>query len=86
MPASVLARKKQGFHLPVRAWLAGPLRPRLSALLEQPEERVWDLLDLSVLRHVAAQHASARFDRSAELWFLLVLDAFVRHGPGGSEA
>lgn len=85
VPDGVLDRPKQGFHLPVAGWLAGPCRPLLDELLCEPTGPVFEWLDHGRLRAAADEHGRGRVDRSTELWFLLTLDAFLRHGPGGSE-
>ena len=82
VPDSVLDRPKQGFHLPVGSWLAGPARPLLDALLAEPQGPAFELLRHDTLSAAAREHARGRVDRSTELWLLLVTDAFLRHGPG----
>jgi asparagine synthase (glutamine-hydrolysing) len=76
----VLERRKQGFHLPVGQWLRGELRPRLDALLADPAGPVFEWLVPERCAALAAEHAAGRADRSTELWFLLVLDTFLRQG------
>ena len=78
VPAAVLERRKQGFHLPVGQWLRGELRPRLDALLGEPVGPVFEWLVPERCAALAAEHAAGRADRSTELWFLLVLDTFLR--------
>jgi len=85
VPDGVLDRPKQGFHLPVAGWLAGPCRPMLEEILSERDGPVFNWLDRDQLRSAADQHGRGKHDRSTELWFLLTLDAFLRHGPGGSE-
>ncbi|HZL99357.1 MAG TPA: asparagine synthase C-terminal domain-containing protein, partial [Planctomycetota bacterium] len=77
VPAAVLERRKQGFHLPVADWLRGPLRPRLEALLAEAGAPVFALAQRQRCVELAAEHAGGRADRSAELWFLLALDSFL---------
>lgn len=85
VPDSVLDRPKQGFHLPVGEWLRGPLSPQLADLLGQPDAGVFEILDPEPMGRYAREHLDGKRDRSTELWFLLVTDAFLRWGPGGSE-
>ncbi len=85
VPNSVLDRPKQGFHLPVDRWLATTLRDRLTDVLADRNAATFDLIDPAPFTKMVDEHASGRMDRSTELWFLLMLDAFMRHGPGGSE-
>jgi len=78
VPSTVLERRKQGFHLPVADWLKGALRPRLEGLLAEPSGPVFELLRRERCAELAAEHEGGRADRSTELWFLLVLDTFLR--------
>jgi asparagine synthase (glutamine-hydrolysing) len=82
VPRRVLARRKQGFHLPVGAWLRGPLRPRLTDLLADPRAPAFGLLRREPCERLAREHLDGRFDHATELWFVLALDAFLREFPG----
>jgi len=78
VPAAVLERRKQGFHLPVGQWLRAELRPRLDAVLADAAGPAFEWLVPERCAALAAEHAAGRADRSTELWFLLVLDTFLR--------
>ncbi|MHC5210069.1 MAG: asparagine synthase (glutamine-hydrolyzing) [Planctomycetota bacterium] len=84
LPASVLERPKQGFHLPVARWLRGDLGDRLDAILAEDRGPAFDVLVHHRMLRLASEHRAERADRSTELWFLLVLDAFLRHGADGT--
>jgi hypothetical protein len=58
-------------------WIAGPLRPRLDALLA--ESRLWEMGFLRRETFVTWQdeHNRRQVDRSRSLWALLVLDRWV---------
>jgi asparagine synthase (glutamine-hydrolysing) len=75
-------RGKQGFHLPVAAWLRGALRPRLAELLADERGPARALLRREPLARLAGEHLSGAHDHAPELWFALCLDAFVREFPG----
>ncbi len=81
LPPGQLERPKQGFHLPVAQWLAGPLAEPLRELLSRPGGRVFDCLRPEAARAAFDAHLAGRADRSAELWFVLMLDAWLEHGP-----
>ena len=81
VPTTVLSRPKQGFHLPVARWLRTDLRARLTDVLADTAGPAFELVDPAPLRAVADEHLSGRRDRSTELWFLLMLDAFLRGLP-----
>jgi asparagine synthase (glutamine-hydrolysing) len=84
VPASVLSRPKQGFHLPVGEWLRGPLRPRLLEALADARGPAFGLLRNEPLQRAARRHLSGAHDHATELWFLLCLDAFAREFPGAA--
>ena len=87
VPDRVLDRPKQGFHLPLDAWLTGPLQLRLRALAADQAGPVGDYVDLDLVSRAVDEHAQGSADRSTELWFVLMLDAFLKHGAqaNGSE-
>jgi asparagine synthase (glutamine-hydrolysing) len=78
VPAPIVHRPKKGFGIPLRAWLRGPLRDRVSRALEPSV--LWDsgLLDRTAFRGWAQMHAERRGDYSKALWALIVLDEWVR--------
>ena len=80
VPDSVLDRPKQGFHLPVGEWLAGPLSGTLDEIFSDPTGPAFDLLDYQTLFAAAQEHRGGKRDRTTELWFLVMADAFQRHG------
>ncbi len=77
LPAAVLARRKQGFHLPVGTWLKGPLRPLLERLTGRPAGGIADYLEPTFLARCAQEHLAGQRDRTTVLWFALMLDAFL---------
>jgi asparagine synthase (glutamine-hydrolysing) len=85
LPAEVLTRGKQGFDVPIGAWLRGPLRvPLLDTLTRNAvsqrgmwrAERVGALID---------EHLDGRADHGEQLWLLLALELWQRqildHAP-----
>jgi asparagine synthase (glutamine-hydrolysing) len=91
VPDEVIHRPKKGFAIPLARWLAGPLRPRLDALVASSP--VWDLgvLDQPTFATWNREHHDHQRDRSKPLWALLVLDHWLRRLPafyrrgGGSQ-
>ena len=85
LPGSVVHRRKKGFAIPLAAWLNGPLRARIRAVIE--ESAIWEtgLLRRETFRAWLGEHESHRCDRSKPLWALLVLSHWherVRREPG----
>ncbi|MGH1481147.1 MAG: asparagine synthase (glutamine-hydrolyzing) [Geminicoccales bacterium] len=81
IPDHTLDRPKQGIHLPLDAWLNGPLQVRLRALINDPGNPIFDYVDADVVATNMEEHSARMADRSPDLWFVLVLDAFLTNGP-----
>lgn len=73
VPSSILGRQKQGFAIPVAAWLKGPLRERVQQLLGEGD--FWEELGMrpGVLRSRFDEHLAGRENHSKLLWNCLVL-------------
>ena len=78
LPAEVLRRPKQGFEIPVDAWLRGPLRDRCSSrLCSTPAGRVADLVDQAVARRAYRAHLAGTGRHGDLLWSLLILTVWT---------
>jgi len=73
LPDDILRRPKQGFEIPIDAWLRGPLRPMLEATVLDPQSRLRDLIDQSAARRVYQAHQSGLGRHGNVLWSLLML-------------
>ena len=85
LPDEILNRPKQGFHLPLDAWLMGPLQRRLQDLVSDRTGPAADYVDLGLITSAIDEHRQRSADRSADLWFVLMLDAFLKHGAQASD-
>ena len=74
LPDAILRRPKQGFEIPIDAWLRGPLRPMFESSVLDPKARVAGLVDQvarpEALRLPPGWH---RAGMGNVLWSLLVL-------------
>jgi asparagine synthase (glutamine-hydrolysing) len=90
LPAEVLWRPKQGFDIPIDAWLRGPLRPRFEAAVFDPQARVRDLVDRATARKLYHAHLGGTGRHGRVLWGLLVLacwaERYLRAAPPGVPA
>ncbi len=68
LPAEILERRKQGFVLPIQAWLLGPLRERL---LDGLAEDRGDALDATVACEIAEADLASGAPRARLLYGLL---------------
>jgi len=78
VPASVIHRPKQGFEVPVGAWLRGPLREMAADLLLSARARQRGIVDARRVGTLWHRHQSGMHDHASQLWTLLVLELWHR--------
>ena len=78
LPREILARRKQGFSPPVRAWLQSDLAGRLQDAVHGAPLAQSGFFSPSRLRQMADDHIAGIADHSQALWALLLFDAFLR--------
>jgi asparagine synthase (glutamine-hydrolysing) len=76
--AEVSNAAKQGFSIPVHAWLRGPARPLVEDLLSEKALSDIPRLDAAAVRAAVADHMTGRRSYGFELWGLMVLSAWHR--------
>lgn len=81
VPRAMFERPKQGFGVPVGAWLRGPLRPWAEALLDAERLRREGFLDPAPVRARWAEHLSGRRNWTAQLWAVLMFEAWLEANP-----
>ena len=85
MPRSSAPPPKQGFEIPVAAWLRGELRPLAEEVVLSPRAAGRGYLDPHRVRALWDRHQSGIGDHAAQLWALLVLElwhrAFIDQAP-----
>jgi asparagine synthase (glutamine-hydrolysing) len=79
IPESLFERPKQGFNVPVGAWLRGPLRDWAEDLLAPARLQSHGLLDTARVQTCWAQHLSGHRNRACELWAILMVQAWFDH-------
>jgi asparagine synthase (glutamine-hydrolysing) len=80
LPAALLRRPKQGFAIPLRAWLRGPLRLAAQAALSSPALLDTGWFEATALARLGADHFSGRRDHAASIWAIMVLERFLARG------
>lgn len=78
LPRDILYRPKQGFSMPIAAWLRGPLRDRLMDAVGGAPLSGAGFLDRKNLTALANAHVSGARDHSRILWAVMMFDAFLR--------
>jgi asparagine synthase (glutamine-hydrolysing) len=83
VPDAILARRKQGFGVPLGLWMRGPLRVALEERLEPGTVARVGLFDAGTTRRLVAEHLSGVRDHQKILWSLLMFEAWrERYLPG----
>jgi asparagine synthase (glutamine-hydrolysing) len=77
LPEALFERPKQGFNVPIGAWLAGPLRGWAEELLAPARIRREGFLDPERVQACWREHLSGRRDRAGELWAILMVEAWL---------
>jgi asparagine synthase (glutamine-hydrolysing) len=77
VPAALVDRPKTGFALPVGSWLRGPLRAWAEDLLDERRLRQGGFLDPLTVRETWRRHRDGTRDAAAELWVVLMFQAFL---------
>jgi asparagine synthase (glutamine-hydrolysing) len=78
LPAEVLAHRKQGFMIPLGAWLRGDLRPTLDELLAPDCVRARGLFDVDAVEALKQEHLSGVRTHADRLWALMMLELWMR--------
>jgi asparagine synthase (glutamine-hydrolysing) len=77
VPATIVERPKQGFGIPVGAWLKGPLRDWAEALLDERRLRDEGFLAPGPIRRKWAEHLAGTHDRQNEIWCAIVFQEWL---------
>ncbi len=84
LPPEIVDRPKAGFHVPVPAWLKGPLRPMVERELGREAVARRGIFEPEAVARVVDDHLSGRRNLSRNVWGLLVFARwFDRHFDGG---
>lgn len=77
VPPDVLYRRKQGFDLPIREWMAGPMRGFVREALTQAAPALKEHLRMDAALALAEEHARGKNHKNM-LWRLVVLALWSR--------
>jgi asparagine synthase (glutamine-hydrolysing) len=79
LPPEVLKRRKQGFGVPLDAWLRGPLRRALGERLDPDRLAHHGLFEASAVSRLMAEHLDGRRNHRKVLWALMMFEAWREH-------
>jgi asparagine synthase (glutamine-hydrolysing) len=78
LPEAILNRKKMGFGVPVTRWFRNELRDYVYELLLDSRTVNRGYFKREGIKHLLDDHIAQRYDHSAKLWALLVLEIWFR--------
>lgn len=83
LPPQVLNKPKQGFSIPLKHWLRGPLKPMMLDLLSNDCVRRRGYFQSETIDRWVSEHLTARVNHSHRLWALMVFELWQRHFMDG---
>ena len=79
LPKQHLRRPKQGFSVPMVAWLRGPLKSMLLDLTESKSWRESPWLDHAAVRRLVEEHISGKVNHEVRLWAIICFQEWEQH-------
>lgn len=86
VPRQLVERPKMGFAVPISTWLMGPLRDWVESLIAEDRLRREGIFDPAPIRRIWAEHRSGRRNHEAQLWTLLMFQAWHERWMEGRKA
>ncbi|MEO7986435.1 MAG: asparagine synthase (glutamine-hydrolyzing), partial [Gemmatimonadales bacterium] len=74
VPRETVYRPKQGFSIPIKHWLDGPLRPLADDLLSSDRLKREGIFSVETVQRLRREHATGVANHSHVLWSLLVFE------------
>jgi asparagine synthase (glutamine-hydrolysing) len=78
LPQTILDRPKQGFSIPLRAWLRGPLAGLARELLIEQPHGLGEFFQAAGIRRMFEAHMSGRRNHAHRLWALMWFELWYR--------
>lgn len=78
LPKDVLVKPKQGFSIPIKHWLRGPLKPMMLDLLSSRTIQSQPYFQPDAVQRLVDEHLENRANHSHRLWALMVFQLW--HG------
>jgi len=78
LPREILARRKQGFMIPLARWLRTDLRPLVDDLLSPDRVRARGLFDVATVEGLKRDHLARTQSHADRLWTLMMAELWMR--------
>src|SRR2546421_579143 len=78
LPREILARRKQGFMIPLARWLRTDLRPLVDDLLSPDRVRARGLFDVATVEGLKREHLARTQSHADRLWTLMMAELWMR--------
>jgi len=78
LPEEILKRRKMGFALPVSRWFRGELKDYMHEILLDHKTLSRGFFKREGIERLLNEHLAIRYDHSAKIWALLVLEMWFR--------
>lgn len=82
LPPEIMARRKQGFGVPLGEWFRGSLAEPLRQVLAPERIRAAGIFDAAAVQQLLAEHLRRARDHRKVLWALLVFELWRSHHLG----
>ena len=76
LPEAIRGRSKQGFSIPIKNWIRGPLRPMMTDLLAPDRLRRRGFFDADRVADLMDRHLRGVENYSHQLWSLMVFESW----------
>jgi asparagine synthase (glutamine-hydrolysing) len=78
LPHEIVYRRKQGFPIPISAWLQGPVRPMVRDLLTPSTIRQRGLFRREYVERLLSEHESGFATHGLQIWGLMSIELWQR--------
>jgi asparagine synthase (glutamine-hydrolysing) len=78
LPPEIIEKHKQGFSVPIKQWIRGPLKPMMTDLLAPDIVRRRGYFDSDTVSLWVNEHLKGSVNHSHRLWALMILELWHR--------
>ena len=83
LPDEIIHRRKQGFPIPIDAWMRNEAKPMVHDLLANDSVARRGLFNPQVVANMLSRHESGTHDYATELWGLMSIEMWMRRFVDG---